>query len=331
MITPGGQYRLIVDEPASVHSRSMSRSAATESGQVWQMTNPSGSSARGAFRSDQAAERGLGPHHLRTKRFPAPFHGVHVDGPPLHGLVDRCHAATLVLPDGAVFSDATALALMHLPVPRAADALHVTVPVGTAQVRRRGIVGHVRNLRSQDVTLCDGLAMTTAACTFVYLAAVLGRQTLIGLGDAMLRARLATVAEIAAMADAYSGRRGSGRARQMIPLLNSAAESVMESALRLLLFDAGLPIPEVNANVYDAFGQFLARADLLFRAAKVIVEYDGDQHRLSSRQFASDVARGSELAAAGYRVLRFTASDLLGRPHYVVATVRAALAQRLPS
>jgi very-short-patch-repair endonuclease len=294
------------------------------------MNNPSGSAARRAFRSDQAAEFGFGPHHLRTKRFQSPFHGVHVDGP-LPGLVDRCHAATLVLPAGAVFSDATALALMTLPVPRGPDVLHVSVPVGTAQVRRRGIVGHVRDLRAQDVTVRDGLAMTTAACTFVYLAAVLGRRTLIGLGDAILRARLATVPELAEMTDAYSGRRGSGRARQMIPLLNAAAESVMESTLRLLLLDAGLPIPEVNAKVYDAFGQFLARADLLFRAAKVIVEYDGDQHRVSREQFAIDVGRGSELAAAGYLVLRFTASDLFGRPHYIVATVRAALAQRVPS
>jgi len=114
----------------------------------------------------------------------------------------------------------------------------------------------------------------------------------------------------------------------LLPLLNPAAESPMESVVRLLLFDGGLPIPEVNTNVYDAIGRFLARADLLFRAARVIVEYDGDQHRVSRQQFARDVARGSELAAAGYLVLRFTASDVYKRPHYVLATVQAALASR---
>ena len=102
----------------------------------------------------------------------------------------------------------------------------------------------------------------------------------------------------------------------------------MESVVRLLLFDGGLAVPEVNANIYDAFGRFLARADLLFRAARVIVEYDGDQHRTSREQFARDVARGSELAAEGYLVLRFTAADVYGRPAFILATVRAALASR---
>jgi very-short-patch-repair endonuclease len=102
----------------------------------------------------------------------------------------------------------------------------------------------------------------------------------------------------------------------------------MESALRLLLIDGGLPIPEINVNIYDFFGTHIARVDLLYRAQKVVVEYDGDQHRTSRQQFATDVERLSKLAAAGYLVLRFTASDLLGRPHYVLATVSAALASR---
>ncbi len=102
----------------------------------------------------------------------------------------------------------------------------------------------------------------------------------------------------------------------------------MESILRLLLLDGGLPTPEVNINIYDVFGVHLARVDLLFRAVKVVVEYDGDQHRTNHAQFARDVQRGSDLAASGYLVLRFTASDVFGRPDYVIATVRAALASR---
>jgi hypothetical protein len=149
----------------------------------------------------------------------------------------------------------------------------------------------------------------------------------VGLGDAILRASLATTAELLSAVDANSGRRGCVRARGLISVLDPKAESVMESVLRLLLLDAGFPAPEVNANVYDSYGQFLARADLLYRAAKVIVEYDGDHHRLDRAQFARDVRRGSDLAASGYLVLRFTASDLLGRPHAVVAAVRTALAQ----
>jgi hypothetical protein len=283
--------------------------------------------APAAFRSDHAAALGFSRYQLRGKRFESPFHGVHVAGPMLE-LADRCCAARLVLPDDAAFSDATAAMLMNLPVPRQPDVVHVTVRVGTCVPQRRGIVGHVRRLRAEDVALIDGLRVITAAVTFVHLAAVLSRAALVGLGDAILRASLATTAELMSAVEANAGRRGCIRARGLISVLNPSAESIMESVLRLLLLDAGLPAPEVNGNVYDSFGEFLARADLLYRAAKVIIEYDGDHHRLDRAQFARDVRRGSDLAAAGYLVLRFTAADVLGRPHAVVAAVRSALAQR---
>jgi very-short-patch-repair endonuclease len=280
-----------------------------------------------AFRSDEAADLGLSRDQLRGKRFDSPFYGVHTAGV-LTELADRCRAATLILPDDTAFSDETAAVLMMLPVPRQPEVVHVTVRVGTCVPRRRGIVGHVRQLRAEDFAVVSGLSVITAACTFVHLAAVFTRAALVGLGDAILRAGLATTAELVSAVAANSGRRGCVRARELISMLDPRAESVMESMLRLLLLDAGLPTPEVNVNVYDSFGQFLARADLLYRAAKVIIEYDGDHHRLDRAQFARDVRRGSDLAACGYLVLRFTASDLLGRPYAVVSAVRSALAQR---
>jgi hypothetical protein len=227
-----------------------------------------------------------------------------------------------------VFSDDTAVALMGVPMLAASQLVHVTAAAGMSQLRRRGVVGHVRDMRGQPVATYQGLPTTTAACTFLHLAARLPRSTLIGLGDAMLRKRVVTKAELSRELSAHLGRHGSRRARQLLPLLSAAAESVMESALRLLLIDGGLPIPEINANIYDSFGVHIARADLLYRAQKVIVEYDGDQHRLNRAQFVRDVQRGSDLAANDYLVLRFTASDVFGRPQYVLATVRAALAAR---
>jgi uncharacterized protein DUF559 len=242
--------------------------------------------------------------------------------------VERCRAALLILPMGAMFSDETAVALMGLPLLAASQLIHVTAAAGMSQLRRRGVVGHVRDMRGQAVAAYHGLPTTTPACTFFHLAGRLPRATLVGLGDAMLRKHLATTAELAQELGAHVGRRGSRQARELLPLLSGAAESVMESALRLLLIDGGLPIPEINANIYDSRGAHIARADLLYRALRVIVEYDGDQHRLDRAQFVRDVQRLSDLAANDYLVLRFTASDVLGRPHDVLATVRTALAAR---
>jgi len=38
-------------------------------------------------------------------------------------------------------------------------------------------------------------------------------------------------------------------------------------------------VGEVNPELFDDVGRFTARADVLFREWRVIVEYDGEQHR----------------------------------------------------
>ncbi|TME16023.1 MAG: DUF559 domain-containing protein, partial [Chloroflexi bacterium] len=55
------------------------------------------------------------------------------------------------------------------------------------------------------------------------------------------------------------------------------------------------------------------------------IEYDGEIHRTS---LVDDNRRQNRLTNAGFRLLRFTASDLRERPAAVVAEVRGAL--RLP-
>ena len=286
--------------------------------------------AAGPFRLADAEAVGVSRSQLRGSRYSRPFRGVHVAGT-VSTLGERCVAALAVLPASAVFSDETAAALHGLPLPFQSSPqgrLHVTTTSGIA-VRRTGMAGHVRQLRAAEVTMVGVLYVTTAARTFVDLAARFSRVALLALGDAMLRAGSATTAELVACIEKQGGRRGVRRARELLELLDPRSESPMESLLRLLFIDAGLPRPEVNVNLYDIAGAFLARADLLFRAARVVVEYEGDHHRTDRRQFAHDVRRGSRLAAAGYLVLRFTADDVLRRPQYVIATVRAALAARV--
>ena len=86
----------------------------------------------------------------------------------------------------------------------------------------------------------------------------------------------------------------------------------MESRARLHFGRAGLPEPELNAEVFAEDGNFVARADFLWRDARVIVEYEGDHHRTDRRQWQSDIQRTRLLESLGWRVLRITAADLRG-------------------
>ena len=98
----------------------------------------------------------------------------------------------------------------------------------------------------------------------------------------------------------------------------------MESVTRWLVHQAGLPAPELQFQVRDGEGSFLARADLAWPERKVIVEFDGDVHR-QREVFVKDARRQHRLIAEGWTVLRFTSADVLGRPDDVIATITAAL------
>ncbi len=98
----------------------------------------------------------------------------------------------------------------------------------------------------------------------------------------------------------------------------------MESVLRWLLLEAGLPRPVLQHVVHDGGGRFLGRVDLAWPEQRVAVEFDGDVHR-DRRVFVDDLRRQNGLVLAGWTVLRFTSADVLGRPEAVVRVTRGAL------
>jgi hypothetical protein len=119
--------------------------------------------------------------------------------------------------------------------------------------------------------------------------------------------------------------RNVSRLRRVVELAEPATESPMETRLRILLIEAGLPRPQVQVWLADQRGAFVGRADLYYPSHRLVIEYDGGNHR---DRLVEDDRRQNALVSAGYRVLRFTAADLLGHPEAVIAQVRAALSRR---
>ncbi|GAC1692289.1 MAG: hypothetical protein PVS2B1_15430 [Candidatus Dormibacteraceae bacterium] len=105
-------------------------------------------------------------------------------------------------------------------------------------------------------------------------------------------------------------------------LTEPRAESPMETRLRMILVLAKLPRPEVQGSIHDDEGRPLARPDLLYRVQRLAIEYDGDNHR---DRLADDNRRQNDLVAAGFRLLRFTASDVYKTPDIVAMRVRHGL------
>ena len=121
------------------------------------------------------------------------------------------------------------------------------------------------------------------------------------------------------------GGGGVRTAREVLPVADRLAGSPMESVLRWMVHEAGLPAPVLQHVVRGMRGEALGRVDLAWPERRVLIEFDGDVHR-ERRVFVNDLRRQNGLVLAGWVVLRFTSADLVGRPAWVVATIRRALA-----
>lgn len=288
----------------------------------------------GPFTTGRARALGVSRRVLDGRRFRRLHRDVHVsaalpDTPELHRA-----AALLVLPPGAVFSHRSAVEVHRLPLalselrtsPGALDLRpHVSVPAGGPVPDPRGLVVHTVDLPPAQVTVVGRWPVTSAARTFLDRAADLDLPDLVGLGDALLRRGPGAADDLAAVLAWADRRRGVVLARRAAGLLDPGAASPMESRQRLLLVLAGLPRPESNVDLYDDDGGWLATGDLVYRAERVVIEYDGEVHG-DERRRRADLRRRNLLTMAGYTVLHYSADDILRRPHVVVSEVRAALA-----
>ena len=71
--------------------------------------------------------------------------------------------------------------------------------------------------------------------------------------------------------------------------------------------------------------------DLLFEAARLIVEFDGFAVHGTRQAFEADRVRQNRLMAAGFRVLRYTWQRLQDDPEGIVAEIKSLLAQSEPT
>ncbi len=307
------------------------------------------------FTVAQGYSLGLGEGRLRGKDLDRPFHGIrtartgNVDRSPVawrdavptlpsptDDLVGRCTALLVALPQEAFLTHLTAARLWPVPLPRPAtkEGVHVGVRRPFYPPRRSGVVGHRLEGTRLTVVHRSGLPVVDAATLFCELAATLSLPDLVAVGDCLVLQPVyqdwgderpwISLDELADRVDLFRGR-GKTLALTALAMIRPGAESRPETLVRLAILGAGLPEPEVNVEVRDATGRFLGRGDLVYRQWRVIVEYDGDQHRTSTNQFDRDLLRLEGFAAAGWTVVRVVGRSFFGQPDACIARIRQAL------
>jgi very-short-patch-repair endonuclease len=243
------------------------------------------------------------------------WHGLHVD--PWLLLA----AWRDLLPADAVFAGATAAWMLGLDF-HPTNPVSIVVPPSAGIRSRTGLCVRRCHIQPREAVTVRGLRATTLPRTLLDLCVQWAPVEALIAMDMAVHLGLIDVAILAGWAAAVQGRPGAGRFRSLARIAGPA-ESPMETRLRWLLIQARLPCPELQTNLHDGDKQFVGRADLYYPAARLVLEFDGGNHR---ERLVEDDRRQNRLINAGFHLLRFTSADVHGRPDVVVAQVRGALA-----
>jgi hypothetical protein len=283
--------------------------------------------ADGPFSLDDGRRAGYSEGELRSGRWSRPFAGVRSFDEP-QTVVELAHAYEAKMSPDEFFSHPTSGVLHGVWLPLALQTrmlLHVSVPPHVRPPRDRLVKGHLLIERPGLVQTRNGLRVASAVETWCQLATVLGLEDLIIAGESLLaknrRDRLPLwTLTVAVQA---GNRPRQALLNRALPQLRPGSRSAKETELRRLLVAAGLPEPEINGDIFDADGAWIAECDLVYRLFMVVIEYEGAQH-FETRQGRKDVRKYELLRALGWTVIRVMQDDLEDPP-LLVARVRSAL------
>jgi very-short-patch-repair endonuclease len=224
-------------------------------------------------------------------------------------------AAVLAYGPGTVLSHRAGGA--HWELVRAGSLCEVTV--ATPRRSRPGIRVHRANLPADEVTVHEGIPITSVPRTLFDLAAVLPQRQL---------ERAINEAEVLHLWDELSldhllhrhprhkGNRAVRAALQQRRQGSTATKSDLEEMFLALTDAAGIPRPEVNVLV-EGF-----EVDAAWRDVRLVVELDGRDTHGTAAAFESDRARDRALQVAGWRPVRVTYRQMRDAPMALIDDVR---------
>ena len=247
------------------------------------------------FTYEEALAQGVSRRALQGRSVRRLHRGVYVAADLRLTLNVRVDAALCALPRETVAAGVTALRLMGLDLGPTAPLRFLT----RWPIQRRlagAVVSRVVTMPPHE------RGRLKAEPAFVTAADQLDLVDLVAAGDWLVRRRRTSPRALSAYVAEASGR-GSVRARRAAALVRIRVDSVRETRLRLVVVLAGLPEPECNIAL-GSDEWFIGTVDLVYQKYRVILEYEGDQHRTDDNQWNSDIGRYEEFTDEGWTVIR---------------------------
>ena len=175
--------------------------------------------------------------------------------------------------------------------------IELTVPRGTT--RRQGLLLHRAVLADDEITVRDGIPVTTLARTLLDLAAVLQRHQLQQAINEAERLRLEGPHHLA---ERYPTKRGTRALRALAPPTHTKQD--LEARFHTFLNDRRFPRPQTNILIEGK------EVDFAWPDRRLIVELDSWEFHRTRHAFEDDRRTDRRLKAAGWTVIRLTWRDL---------------------
>lgn len=249
---------------------------------------------------------------LATGVLVQPWRGVVIHAADALKLTTRAQAALLAVGPPAALSGATSLALHGISAVDDTN-IHITVPYSRRIKSKPGLTMHQVDFRPSDVIELDGLATFSLDLALADFLCDGDKRAAIATVDEAMRGLAAD--HVRALRENVRDRivdrrdrRGIHRALMLLDLATGKAESPPESILRLIVVEAGFPIPEVQYEITTVEGRKLYVLDMAWPSRRIALEYDGFAAHEERREYDSE--RDARMAGRGWITIRASAADL---------------------
>lgn len=173
---------------------------------------------------------------------------------------------------------------------------------------------HSSPVPRDEVTIVDGIPITTVPRTLLDLATVLDCHDLLSAVNVAEARQLADPLSLPVLLERHTGERGTGALRKILHDAGygqGVAKEALEEIFARFISERGLPRPALNSMV-EAGGVFY-RPDCLWRRERLIVELHSATWHGTTPAITRDATRDRRLLLAGWHVVHVTWAQLHDR------------------
>lgn len=213
---------------------------------------------------------------------------------------------------------------------------HLTRVDGRSGRKEAGIQQHCGAIQDGDIVTRNGIQMMSATRTALEITTVASTEASLGFVNHALHHQLTTMDELVERYAAMKEWPFTLKTDIVLRLGRPEIESLGETRTFYLCHRFGIPMPEPQYEIRDAFNNIVARVDFAWPELGVFLEFDGRikyEKLLREGERASDVvirekAREEMICRlTGWRCIRITWADL-ERPERTAAKIVAVLEGR---